>query len=1068
MRQFAEKRCPRVYLQLASGRRDSVFGARRKRARYPNPTFLMLPAAVARLRSSAVALAFAVVAAIAVACGSGGADAGSTSPPPVTPVLTTVVVSLTTATITVGQTGAASASGVDQKGAAIGVGTVTWTSGVPTVATVKADGTVTGLTPGETQIVATVGGKQGQATITVTPVPVATVTVGPSAPTLVIGATQQLTPSVLDAAGLALQGRVVSWTTSDSTKANVNANGLVTAVAVGAATITASSEGKAGNAVVTVIAIPVTTVTVAPAAVTLAAGVSQQLTATTLGDGGAALTGRAVVWSTSDSTKATVNANGLVTAVASGSAIITATSESKTGTSAITVTTPAPVASVTIAPPAASIPVGGTVVLTATARDASGNVLSGRTWTWATNVSVTSGLFAGNVLTVTGVAPGVATVTATTDGKSGTSTVTVIAAAPVITAISPSTLTPGGTVTVVGTGFAATPGDNTLSIGGVDATITSGSTTQLFATVPCVAGGSVPVVTSIAGISSNTMNANLVGTTQTLAVGQSIALLSEASVRCNELAVTGGRYLISVFNTSTAPSANTPVIIRGASAVAAPIGSTAATAAPIATPLVRGAAHVPSRESAVGAANARAHATVLERDRDIYLQMRGTPGLAEATRMARTRAATRANAIPLTVGASVSVRYGGFASAGCNSYSKLSARVVSVTPHGVVLEDIASPTAGTVDAELIAFGQLFESTLYPIEANFGDINAYDVAGALDNPGRVLMLFTPQENRPFPGGGVLLGHVTACDLFPPTLAGTAASNQTKIFYARVPTTLTGSADTLDSKAWWKATMPGTLVHEAKHLTSYAERFSRNAAVLEESWLEEATAQIAPEIYSRRVYPGTSWKTNTTYANSLFCDAHIGSAQCPAGQFLMENHFNFLLEYYQYNDSKSILWPASFDGDIYGSAWMFARWLVDQYGGATESALLRSLVQEANLTGVGNVTAKTGQSFATLLADWTMTLIADDYPGFTPPAGAKYTFPSWNTRSIWAGFNADRGTPLFPLHVNRESFGPFALSGTLPGAAAGIIELSGVQTAKQLLNLSLLPAGTTIRMSILRVQ
>jgi len=151
-------------------------------------------------------------------------------------------------------------------------------------------------------------------------------------------------------------------------------------------------------------------------------------------------------------------------------------------------------------------------------------------------------------------------------------------------------------------------------------------------------------------------------------------------------------------------------------------------------------------------------------------------------------------------------------------------------------------------------------------------------------------------------------------------------------------------------------------------------------------------------------------------------------------------------------------------------MFVRWLVDQYGGSTENTLLRSLVQEANLSGVNNVTAKTGQPFATLLADWTLTLVADDYPGFTPAAGAKYTFPSWNTRSIWTGFNTDFPSqfPPFPLVTHVVTFGSFNTSVTLSGAAAAIFELSGAQATKQLLDLSSLGLSTTIRVSILRVQ
>jgi hypothetical protein len=593
-----------------------------------------------------------------------------------------------------------------------------------------------------------------------------------------------------------------------------------------------------------------------------------------------------------------------------------------------------------------------------------------------------------------------------------------------------------------------------VSVGGVAATITSASTTQLTATVPCVSSGTVPVTVTANGISGNAVNAALAVTNRTLSVGQSLVILDVASLQCNELSVSSGRYLISLFSTSTVPSSNTSVTLRGA------------TPASAASATVARSSMTEMEQSQL--ASARAHTAIMEQNRREYAELRAMPGFSDASRAARSRGNLKSTVIPLTVGSMVTLKSRGL-NGSCNSAATARARVVSVTTHAVVLEDSLSATAGQVDADLAAFGTLFESSMYGIEANFGDINAYDAAGGLDNPGRVLMFFTPSENQPAPGGGSVMGHVNSCDLFPSSLSGAAGSNQTKIFYARTPTTLTGSAGTQDTRAWWNAGMPSVLVHEAKHLTANAERFARNANALEESWLEEATAQVAVEMYSRTLYAGSGWKTNTTYANSIFCDARVGFAQCPSGQRAMQSPFLYLLDYYKNNEVKSILSPGSIDSDIYGSAWMFTRWLVDQYGGATENTLLRALVQEANLTGVNNVTAKTGQTFGTLLADWTMSLVADDYPGFSPAAGAKYTFPSWNTRSIWTGFNSDFGAayPAFPLFVHPVAFGNFSTTVTLSGAAAALFDLSGTQTVKQLLDLSGLPASTTIRMSILRV-
>src|SRR5204863_8306018 len=110
------------------------------------------------------------------------------------------------------------------------------------------------------------------------------------------------------------------------------------------------------------------------------------------------------------------------TGVTAGSVTITATSEGQSGTASITVAG-APVASVTVTPPSASVPAGQTVQLTATLKDANGNVLTGRTVTWASN-NTTVATVNSNGLVTTKVA-GSATITATSEGQSGTAAITV-------------------------------------------------------------------------------------------------------------------------------------------------------------------------------------------------------------------------------------------------------------------------------------------------------------------------------------------------------------------------------------------------------------------------------------------------------------------------------------------------------------------------------------------------------------------------------------------------------------------------------------------------------------------
>src|SRR5256884_7913506 len=161
---------------------------------------------------------------------------------------------------------------------------------------------------------------------------------------------------------------------------------------------------------------------VTPATATVQAGQTVPLTATPRDANGAALSGRAVTWSSNSTSVATVSSSGLVSGVTPGSATITATSEGKSGTSAITVTN-VPVATVSVSPPTASIQPGQTVQLTATLKDASGTTLSGRTVTWSSNNTSVATVNGSGL--VAGVPPGPARLSATSEGKSGTASITV-------------------------------------------------------------------------------------------------------------------------------------------------------------------------------------------------------------------------------------------------------------------------------------------------------------------------------------------------------------------------------------------------------------------------------------------------------------------------------------------------------------------------------------------------------------------------------------------------------------------------------------------------------------------
>lgn len=167
-------------------------------------------------------------------------------------------------------------------------------------------------------------------------IPVAAVEVSPASVTLAPGGSTLLAATVKAETGASLTGRPVTWSTSDPAVATVGSDGRVTGIGEGSAVVTARSDGQSGAATVTVI-IPVAAVDVTPGAAELEVGGRVQLTARPLDTQGNPLPGRTVTWSSNDVGVAQVDGRGMVTALARGSAAITAAVGGQVGTAAVTV-----------------------------------------------------------------------------------------------------------------------------------------------------------------------------------------------------------------------------------------------------------------------------------------------------------------------------------------------------------------------------------------------------------------------------------------------------------------------------------------------------------------------------------------------------------------------------------------------------------------------------------------------------------------------------------------------------------------------------------------------------------
>ena len=173
-------------------------------------------------------------------------------------------------------------------------------------------------------------------TAPVSPVPTTVVVTPENVVFTVLQETSRLTAEVRDQQGRVMSGVAVAWSSSNTGLATVNATGLVTAVANGTATITATAGQASSTATVTV-AQAVATVAVAPAADTLLTGDTLRLVAEAFDENAHRIEGAEFDWSSSDSSVATVDGSGLVRGVAEGVASVTATAGSARGTAEITV-----------------------------------------------------------------------------------------------------------------------------------------------------------------------------------------------------------------------------------------------------------------------------------------------------------------------------------------------------------------------------------------------------------------------------------------------------------------------------------------------------------------------------------------------------------------------------------------------------------------------------------------------------------------------------------------------------------------------------------------------------------
>ncbi len=288
----------------------------------------------------------------------------------------------------------------------------------PLLAEVDANGLVTPKLAGDAQFRAELDGKVASFLLRIA-TPAANVVVTPVNSDIPVGQVRSMTVSVTSSTGSTVAGRVIEWRTSNPAVATVNSQGVVSAVAIGSAVITAETtfDQVRGNATVNVIPLSVASVQMTPSTNQLVRiSGTLQVNATARDAGGSIIAGRPVNWSSSNATVASVTSAGLVTGISVGTAVIQAEVDGRTGTVNVIVTE-VPAKTVTLAPTTLALNSGQIQQLIPTVIDSLNrqvSSLANRSVVWASSNVVVAGVAQTGV--ITGVSGGTANISVTVDG----------------------------------------------------------------------------------------------------------------------------------------------------------------------------------------------------------------------------------------------------------------------------------------------------------------------------------------------------------------------------------------------------------------------------------------------------------------------------------------------------------------------------------------------------------------------------------------------------------------------------------------------------------------------------
>ena len=344
------------------------------------------------------------------------------------------------------------------------------------------------------------------------------------------------------------------------------------------------------------------------------------------------------------------------------------------------------------------------------------------------------------------------------------------------------------------------------------------------------------------------------------------------------------------------------------------------------------------------------------------------------------------------------------------------ATAVYVGAHAAIFLDDTIPAGGFTNTDLTNVGTQFDQVLYPIDTDrFGNESDIDANGV------VIVLLTHKINelvvKPQCNTSFITGFFFGGDIAP---GFSTQYNNGEIFYGLVPDPAGSAQYCQYSTGFIKRIIPITFIHEFQHMISFNQHaLVRGSPDDEVMWLNEGMSHLAEELAG------------------LHYDS-LGQAQTASDFFggtLGGNVYNAYV--WMQDPSANALVAETPPGSLAerGAAWLFLRYLMDQFG----PQLSRTLAQ-TSLTGAANVQAATGVPFRTLLARWAMAVYLNDAQGIAPPP-PELQYAYWNFRSVYGQLHAadPADYPIgYPLQPDSGRGVSILSSGTiLPGSPAYVI-------------------------------